>query len=404
MPKTKSPTAQKPNEVNQNPRISPLNNRDAISSTGNIVRATSTRGVNNFKIEQNAAPYNSVGVRYNRFLSSNEISFETKTFNKQKSVEVLQRFHTELDFSQKTDRQLFTEATKPLLEEVPTIPDITESKILSQGFLDKVVDLTEIEAKDQEFLVNLIQRNFMQFDADGKDSTQSSIEDLESLTKRIHMGEAGSNQSKGSDFLQSFFLFDYSDKLQSGDFVRSAFLNLTISAHFGERTITSPAFNGCSTLLGKLRINPRKFEAVRVKKAFPISYVNGALPDSRFFYDTNKAWSTYFGTGPNDVDRATNSVFTISEPMKRGHTLRINITNLLQDAVDNHGSVLRFALRPVQSFYHRYIVPNEIENGVGNHWFEFERDTENRPHITLDITPSKDSTGERLARLRRGEF
>ena len=218
------------------------------------------------------------------------------------------------------------------------------------------------------------------------------------------MGEAGSKQSKGSDFLQSFFLFDYTNKLQSGDFVRSAFLNLTISGHYGERSITSPAFNGCSSLLGPLRINPRKFEAVRVKKDYPISYVNGDLDDARFFYDTNKGWSSYFGTGPNDVDRATNSVFTISEPMKHGFNLRINITNLLQDAIDNRSSILRFALRPVQSFYHRYIVPNEVENGVGNHWFEFERDTENRPHVTLDITPSKDSTGERLARLRRGEF
>ena len=393
-----------PNEGTSVPRISPLNNRDTVSSTGNIVRATSEQGVNNFKIEQNAAPYNSVGVRFNRFLSGNDITFETNRYDQTKSVEILQRFRTSLDFSNLTDEELQISPVKPLTERVPTIPDMTEGKILAHGFLNDVVDVTEIEAKEQEFLVNLIQRNFMQFDADGKDSTQSSIEDLDSLKKKVPVVTASSVQSKGSDFLQSFFLFDYSNKLQSGDFVRSAYLNLTISGHFGERTITSTAFNGCSSLLGKLRINPRKFEAVRVKKAFPVSYMNGALADSRFFYDTNKAWSSYFGTGPNDVDRATNSVFTISEPMKRGQTLRINITNLLQDAVDNHGSVLRFALRPVQSYYHRYIVPNESENGVGNHWFEFERDTENRPHITLDITPSKDSTSERLARLRRGEF
>lgn len=393
-----------PNEGNPNPRISPLNNRDTVSSTGNIVRATSEQGVNNFKIEQNPAPYNSVGVRYNRFLSGNDITFETNRYDQTKSVEILQRFRTSLDFSDLTDEDLQISPVKPLTERVPTIPDMTEGKILAHGFLNDVVDLTEIEAKEQEFLVNLIQRNFMQFDADGKDSTQSSIEDLDSLKKKIPVVTASSVQSKGSDFLQSFFLFDYSDKLQSGDFVRSAYLNLTISGHFGERTITSTAFNGCSSLLGKLRINPRKFEAVRVKKAFPVSYMNGTLADSRFLYDGTNQWSSYFGTGPDDVDRATNSVFTISEPMKRGQTLRINITNLLQDAVDNHGSVLRFALRPVQSFYHRYIVPNESENGVGNHWFEFERDTENRPHITLDITPSKDSTGERLARLRRGEF
>ena len=396
--------ALKPNETNKNPRIFPLNDRDQVSSTGNTVRATSARGVNNFKIEQNAAPYNSVGVRYNRFLASNRISFDTKAYSDKFSKEILQRFVTSLDFSTFSEKELRISAAKPLTEKVPTIPNMTEGKMLSHGFLDRVVDLTEIEAKEQEFLTNLIQRNFMIFDAEGTDSIQSDVSELDSLTKKITVATASSHQTKGSDFLQSFFLFDYSDKLQSGDFVRSAFLNLTISSHFGERTITSPAFNGCSSLLGNLRINPRKFEAVRIKKAFPISYVNGDLPDSRFFYDTNKAWSTYFGTGPNDVDRATNSVFTISEPMKRGQTLRINITNLLQDAIDNHGSVLRFALRPVQSFYHRYIVPNEIENGVGNHWFEFERDTENRPHVTLDITPSKDSTGERLARLRRGEF
>ena len=404
MPKTKPSHTKTPQEVNPNPRISPLNNRNAIAPSGNSVKFTTDKGINNFKIEQNAAPYNSVGVRYNRFLATNDISFETKVYNQQKSVEVLQRFHTELDFSQKTDRQLFTEATRPLKEEVPTIPNMTQSQILSHGFLDNVVDITEVDAKKQEFLVNLIQRNFMHFNADGKDGIQSDISELDSLKKKVFMGEAGSKQSKGSDFLQSFFLFDYTNKLQSGDFVRSAFLNLTISGHYGERSITSPAFNGCSSLLGPLRINPRKFEAVRVKKDYPISYVNGDLDDARFFYDTNKGWSSYFGTGPNDVDRATNSVFTISEPMKHGFNLRINITNLLQDAIDNRSSILRFALRPVQSFYHRYIVPNEVENGVGNHWFEFERDTENRPHVTLDITPSKDSTGERLARLRRGEF
>ena len=396
--------AQTPNEINRNPRIFPLNARDQVSSTGNTVRATSAKGKNNFKIEQNAAPYNSVGVRYNRFLASNRISFDTESYSKKLSREILQRFVTSLDFSALPEDRLGVAAAKPLAEKVPTIPDMTEGKILSHGFLDNVVDLTEIEAKDQEFLTNLIQRNFMQFNAEGTEGIQSDVSDLKSLTKKVSVATASSNQSKGSDFLQSFFLFDYSDKLQSGDFVRSAYLNLTISGHFGERTITSPAFSGCSSLLGKLRINPRKFEAVRVKKAFPISYVNGTLPDSRFLYDGTNQWSSYFGTGPNDVDRATNSVFTISEPMKRGQTLRINITNLLQDAVDNHGSVLRFALRPVQSYYHRYIVPNESENGVGNHWFEFERDTENRPHITLDITPSKDSTGERLARLRRGEF
>ena len=393
-----------PIEINANPRISPLNDRTAIAPSGNRVTFTSEKGINNFKIEQNPPPYNSVGVRYNRFLASNEISFETSAYNPQKSVEVLQRFHTALDFSELTSRELQIFPTMPVTEKVPTIPDMSEGKILAHGFLDKVLDLTEIEAKDQEFLVNLIQRNFMQFNADGTEGIQSDINEVDSLTKKISVSQASSNQSKGSDFLQSFFLFDYSDKLQSGDFVRSAYLNLTISAHFGERTITSNAFHGCSSLLGDLRINPRKFEAVRVKKAFPVSYMNGTLADSRFLYDGTNQWSSYFGTGPDDVDRATNSVFTISEPMKRGQTLRINITNLLQDAVDNHGSVLRFALRPVQSYYHRYIVPNETANGVGNHWFEFERDTENRPHVTLDITPSKDSTGERLARLRRGEF
>jgi hypothetical protein len=393
-----------PNEVNPNPRISPLNDRNAIAPSGNSVKFTTDKGINNFKIEQNAAPYNSVGVRYNRFLATNDISFESKVFNKEKSVEVLQRFHTELDFSQKTDIQLAREPSRPVKDKIPTIPTMNESQILSLGFLDNVVDVTEIDAKEQEFLVNLIQRNFMHFNADGQDGIQSDISELDSLKKRVSMSTAGSNQSKGSDFLQSFFLFDYTNKLQSGDFVRSAFLNLTISGHYGERTITSPAFNGCSSLIGPLRINPRKFEAVRVMKDFPISYANGDLEDSRFFYDTNKGWSSYFGTGPDDVDRATNSVFTISEPMKHGFNLRINITNLLQDAIDNRSSILRFALRPVQSFYHRYVMPNEVQNGVGNHWFEFERDTKNRPHITLDITPSKDSTGERLARLRRGEF
>ncbi len=389
-----------PEEINPNPQISPLN-KTTLFDTG---LNTTVDFKNHFFKEQNAAPYNSVGVRYNRFLASNDIKFERKAFNKDLDTEHLVRFITNLDFSSLSERELFTKIVFPTKDAIPVPPTARLSEMINKATLKDVVDLTKIEGDEQEFFTNLIQRNFMQFNAEGTGGIQSDVSDLDSLTEEVPLSTASSNQTKGSDFLQSFFLFDYSNKLQSGDFVRSAYLNLTISAHFGERTITSNAFNGCSSLLGDLRINPRKFEAVRVKKAFPISYVNGALPDSRFFYDTNKAWSTYFGTGSNDVDRATNSVFTISEPMERGHTLRINITNLLQDAVDNHGSVLRFALRPVQSFYHRYIVPNEYENGVGNHWFEFERDTENRPHITLDITPSKDSTSERLARLRRGEF
>ena len=64
-----------------------------------------------------------------------------------------------LDFSDLTDEDLQISPVKPLTEKVPTIPDMTEGKILAHGFLNDVVDLTEIEAKEQEFLVNLIHGN-----------------------------------------------------------------------------------------------------------------------------------------------------------------------------------------------------------------------------------------------------
>jgi hypothetical protein len=389
-----------PEEISPNPQISPLNNT-TVFDTG---LSTTVDFKSHFFKEQNAAPYNSVGVRYNRFLASNGVKFERKAFRKDLDTEYLVRFNTNLDFSSMTERELSTHVLCPTEDAIPVPPTARLGEVINKGTLKDVVDLTKIEGDDQEFLTNLVQRNFLQFDEDGQDTIQGDIKDLDSLREEVPLAIAASDQTKGSDFLQSFFVFDYSDKLQAGDFVRSAHINLTISAHFGERTISSAFFNGCSSLLGPLHVNPRRFEVVRVTKDFPISYVNGDIKDSRFFYNNDKSWSTYFGTGFDDVDRATNSVFVIDEPMKRGQTLRIDITNLLQDAIDNRGSILRFALRPVHSFYHRYIVANEIDNGVGNHWFEFERDTENRPHVTLDITPSKDSTSERLARLRRGEF
>mgnify|MGYP003145728956 FL=1 len=88
-------------------------------------------------------------------------------------------------------------------------------------------------------------------------------------------------------------------------------------------------------------------------------------------------------------------------PIKRQMSLKIDVTNILQDAIDNESGVFRAVLRPVLKTYERGFVTQTIDTGVGNHWFEFDRET-NPPSISFQIDPSENSTPERLSRLRRG--
>ena len=70
------------------------------------------------------------------------------------------------------------------------------------------------------------------------------------------------------------------------------------------------------------------------------------------------AWGSYFGTGTPDTKTDGSgadikSVFTIRGRKKRGEVISVDITNMVQDALDNDADgILRFVLRPKGSTYH----------------------------------------------------
>ena len=70
------------------------------------------------------------------------------------------------------------------------------------------------------------------------------------------------------------------------------------------------------------------------------------------------AWGSYFGTGTPDTKTDGSgadikSVFTIRGRKKKGEVISVNITNMVQDALDNDADgILRFVLRPKGSTYH----------------------------------------------------
>jgi hypothetical protein len=213
--------------------------------------------------------------------------------------------------------------------------------------------------------------------------------------------------NKGKDFLQSFFHFDLSTgdfALESGDFVEDAILRLKIKSHFGEREIPSATFVSSASLNGELRVNPRKFEILPVKKDYDLDYTLGNVTDSRFNYSATQSWDTFFGTGTEDVDVNNKVEFTIDRPLKQDEVLSFDLTKIVQDAVDNRSSIVRFVIRPVQDIYDRRLEDVNPYNGVGNHWFEFHRekaDVDKRPDLIVRVNPSRLSTPQRRARFRR---
>ena len=181
-------------------------------------------------------------------------------------------------------------------------------------------------------------------------------------------------------------------------------MNIFITSHFGERQVDYFSMPHLSSLEGPLRINARKFDIVKVKKAITRNYAEGNVANSRFFFGPNKEtdeFDSFYCTGNDDVDLTVSSRFVVDSPMKEGFNLKIDVTNILQDAIDNESGVFRAVLRPVLKTYERGFVTQTIDTGVGNHWFEFDRET-NPPSISFQIDPSENSTPERLSRLRRG--
>jgi len=94
--------------------------------------------------------------------------------------------------------------------------------------------------------------------------------------------------------------------------------------------------------------------------------------------------------------------------MSQGDIIEIDITQLLQDAIDNRSSVLRGVLRPVSNYTtdgSGYSLGNEgyvSEGGFGqgNHWFEFFDEPGNRPQIEAQIELSPDSSDKRILAFR----
>ena len=245
-----------------------------------------------------------------------------------------------------------------------------------------------------------------------------NFEKYENMVTRKNVSTLMSPYYFSNEMMQSFFFFDFSSgdfKLESGDSVKNATINLKILSHFGERTISSGVMQGASSLFGPLRINPRVFQVIRITKEYDRTLCDGEVenPEARFgnALEAN-FFESYYGTSESDVDENVVSEFTISEPMKRGQILKIDITDHLQDAIDNRSSKLRFAIRPKMTSYGRNGSlsgkqsnkdPDAGGFGVGNHYFQFERGVgeDDQPRVSVDLVLKKGSSGVRRARFQR---
>ena len=375
-----------------------------------MVRISRVKGFFNSKVrtiggiinEVNEKTSNSVGVRFNRFILSDEFRLTHPGIL--------------ISYPNFINKFIKAEFPKKLLRgsnylidtkaEIPSVDGVSRTQVLSSAKFSGF-DTTKYEPDFQLFFTNLIQRNFMQFSSEGQDNTNfADIGQINDFKQDIPLGTILDGANKGSDFLQSFFHFDVSQgdfALQSGDHVRSAKLKIVVKSHFGERSIPSSSYPSSSSLFGPLRVNPRKFQYAAVSKPYTANYVQGAEGD-RFLYNETNGWDSYYGTSGNDIVSDTLKEFTISKPLQKGEVLEFDIKDIVQDAIDNRSSIVRIAMRPKLSIYDRVQQNENLKNGVGNHWFEFYRDPdfpELLPSIDVRITPNKDSTPQRRARFLR---
>ena len=383
------------------------------------------------RFEQNVKPFNSVGMRYNRFITSPTIGFDAFVRGHETNS-LYKDLRRELDFSvsgitpdtgiknynglthdfddsvlnnppRVSDNLNHSFKEIKTTEPLPLIDGITTSTIIGNSRFINAIDCSKFEPNKQEFIVNLIQRNFLMFDKDGDAAETAKVSELETLTTDMPLTTAMNQLSRGRDYLQSFFHFNFGSgdlALQSGDHISSGVLSLEIQSHFGERTNFSGELTETASLFGPLRINPRYFEVVKVTKDYGLSYAKGEIDNPTQKYSDTEFWSSYYGS--SDVDRNVRSIFKIDRPYKQGEKLEIDIANLLQDAIDNESGVLRFVIRPLIRSYDQFLRSIDLDTGVGNHWFEFYRDGERSPNIHVGLIPSPSSTAERRHLLSRG--
>lgn len=375
----------------------------------------------------NYKTFNAVGVRSKIFLTEPSFTFRgsalspysTKAFQKNK-FDVTGK----LDFAGSgftTSHEGISFDTDS--SDINTDNGNNEDQLIQPEVSQSIVNLIDLNygGKNYNELADTFHNENMRFSDTGESvGVNLSQRFIDMITKRrFNAIERATNFS--SELKQSFFFFDFSSgdfKLESGDVVENATINLKILSHFGERTISSGIVEGASSLFGPLRINPRVFQVIRITKEFDRTLCNNEVetPEARFGNGSFDFFDTYYGTSGADVDENVVSEFTISEPMKKGDILKVDITQHLQDAIDNRSGKLRFAIRPKMVLYSRLVCssgsrdrfnlnldPDQGGSGVGNHYFEFERGVreDEQPRISVNLRLKAGSTGLRRARFQR---
>jgi len=367
--------------------------------------------------------FNAVGVRNKIFLTSPFFEFKSgylSSLSKSNYGNTSVDIEGEFNFAGSgfTHGDQFVSDRRGVSFDADTDELFTNSRLIPGKVRNSVVQIIDLNTlgKNYNEMSDSLQRNYMRFTDSGESTDVILNEKFKNLISKRRFTHILSPFNFSNEIKQSFFFFDFSSgdfKLESGDVVENATINLKISSHFGERTISSGVVQGASSLFGPLRINPRVFQVIRIKKDFDRSLCNNEVenPEARFENGGN-FFDTYYGTSGEDVDENVISEFTISEPMKKGDILKVDITKHLQDAIDNRSQKLRFAIRPKMKRYARdgsisadlrNLDPDQGGFGVGNHYFEFERGVreDEQPRISVNLRLKADSTGLRRARFQR---
>lgn len=359
--------------------------------------------------------YNSIGIRNTRFILNNQFSMSvtaaaTKKFDPKS-------FRGKINFGS-------VKSGFPLELDINS-PSLTDAELTEPTFISSLLNVSgfnvfeAFRSRDQyRFVIQEIMDSYFKMSSENESDLNPNVDKLLFGKHSVSGSALLSPFNVSNELQQAYFYFPLNTgdaQLISGDRVNSATINLKILAHYGDRANNFEVFQGASPLFGKLEIQPRVFEVVRVKKPFGYPLIQRGVntPEGRYGNGTNEFWESYYGTGSKDVDTSVRSEFTVSKPLKPGDILKIDISDLVQDAIDNRDSIIRFVIRPKMAVYQKNGCATtttgntSVANGgfgVGNHYFDFERGGDNvlkQPSLSLNIVPSPTSSGSRRARLAR---